>query len=229
MPQFIFIELPSFRIRDASGHTANLSNKQLGTMIALYHWVRSGIRATDFCDMSASLLFAGGEPDVWTSASAMQGLHAEENMLLTYFQSFDSPGAYPIVDAVLLSNKPCHNCLSYFEQSGSGKLLKVGNGVSPFRAKFTPRSDRTYTPVFYLARNLDAAHRSGLWMQLGGMWAAEFGAAIATSPEVARGQAYFVMEDSPWFAINDQENMTDAQIAEAIQSQEALATYWVGR
>jgi hypothetical protein len=229
MPQFIYVELPSFRIRDAAGNGVNLNYKQLGTMVALFHYVRSGLQGVDFSDMSASLLFAGGEPDVWTAANTPQGLHAEENMLLTYFQSFDSPGSYPIVDAVLLSHKPCSSCISYFQQSGSGKVLKVGNGVQPFRAKFTPRSDRSYTPVFYLARSLEPVERTGLWSQLGTMWATEFGDAIASSSEVARGQAYYIMEDSPWFAINDQENMTDAEIAEAIQRQEAAATYWIGR
>ncbi|KAI0128288.1 hypothetical protein BJ170DRAFT_720927 [Xylariales sp. AK1849] len=229
MPQFIFVELPSFCIKDMSGRAVNLSYKQLGLIVALYQYVRSGLRTTEFCDLSASLLFAGGEPDIWTASNTLHGLHAEENLLLTYFQSFDSPGAYPIVDAMLLSHKPCNSCIGYFQQSGSGKQLKPGGEFAPFRAKFTPRSDRAHTPVFYLARNLELAPRNGLWSQLGGMWAAEFSESITSTPDAARGQVYFIMDDSPWYALNDQENMTDAEVVEAIQAQEALETYWLGR
>lgn len=229
MPQFIFIELPSFRIKDAAGHTVNLSTKHMGLMLALYHYIRSGLQTTEFCDLSASLLFSNGEPDIWTSCNTSEGLHSEENMLLTYFQSFDSPGAYPIADAMLLSHKPCQSCMGYFEPSGSGKQLKVGNGVPSFRAKFTPRSDRSYTPVFYLSRSLGMDVRNELWIQLGTMWAAEFSAVIVSSPEVVRGQAYFIMEGSPWYAINDQEVMTDVEIAQAIQAQGAMMCYWIGR
>ncbi|KAI1844441.1 hypothetical protein JX265_010065 [Neoarthrinium moseri] len=229
MPQFVFIELPGFRVKDASGHTVSLGSRDKGLMVALYHYVRSGIRTVEYCDLSASLLFAGGEPDLWTSSNTAHGLHAEENMLFSYFQSFDSPGAYPIVDALLLSHKPCSNCMNYFTQSGSGQHLKPGGGIAPFRAKFTPRSDRQYTPVFYIERRLDAAQRADLWFQLGNMWAAEFGDVIISSPEVARGHAYWVMQDSPWYAINDQENMSDAEIVQAIQAQGAIITYWIGR
>ncbi|KAK6078975.1 hypothetical protein SCUP234_05901 [Seiridium cupressi] len=228
MPQFIFIELPSFRIKDAAGHSVSLNHEQFGFMVALYHYIRTGLQ-TEICNLSASLLFANGEPDIWTSSSIPNGLHAEENLLLTYFQSFDSPGAYPIVDALLLSHKPCHGCMGYFETSGSGKQLKVGHGATPFKAKFTPRSDRDYTPIFYLARSLDLQSRNDLWIQLGAMWAAELGSVIISSPEVARGQAYFIMEGSPWYAVNDQETMTDAEIVQAIETQGALVSYWIGR
>ena len=44
MPQFVFIELPSFRIKDVNGHSVSLTLKQLGTLVASYHYVRSGIR-----------------------------------------------------------------------------------------------------------------------------------------------------------------------------------------
>lgn len=234
-PQFLYIELPSFRIKDAGGHSVTLSAKNLGLMVALYHYVRSGLRTTEYCDLLASLLFAGGEPGLWSAANGSggggsgAGLHAEENLLLSYFQSFDSPGAYPIVDALLVSNKPCHACLGYFEPGGSGRTLRPGAGAPSFRAKLTPRSDRAYTPVFYLARGLEPAARGDLWVQLGGMWAAELGDAVRSSPDVARGQAYYLLEDSPWFAVNDQENMTDAEVAQAIQSQGAMLAYWIGR
>ncbi|KAH8674313.1 hypothetical protein BX600DRAFT_537024 [Xylariales sp. PMI_506] len=234
MPQFIFVELPSFNVKDRHGHSVTLSSKQLGLVIALYHYVRSGLAtATGPADLSASLLFASGDPDLWTSANSegSGGLHAEENLLLSYFQSFDSPGAYPIVDAMMLSTKPCHGCSGYFEQSGSGKHLRPGVAGLPaaFRAKFTARSDRSHTPVFYLARGLDPESRAALWAQLATVWSSDLAELIASSAEVPRGQAYFLLEDSPWYALNGQESMTDAEIAQAIQAQGALPTYWIGR
>ncbi|KAK6207165.1 hypothetical protein LQW54_007482 [Pestalotiopsis sp. IQ-011] len=229
MPQFLFIELPSFRIKDAGGRTVTLSHKNLGLMIGLYHHVRAGLRSTELSDLSASLLFANGVPDVWTSSNTRGSLHAEENLLLTYFQSFDSPGAYPIVDAMLLSQKPCQSCMGYFETSGSGKQIRVGNGMPSFKAKFTPRSDRNYTPIFYLSRGLDAAVRNDLWVRLRTMWAAEFAATIVSSPDVVRGQSYLIMDGSLWYALNDQETMTDAEVVQAILTQGATVTYWIGR
>jgi hypothetical protein len=41
-PQFIFIELPSFRIKDKNGDSVSLSYRQLGHVIALLQYVRSG-------------------------------------------------------------------------------------------------------------------------------------------------------------------------------------------
>ncbi|KAI1644062.1 uncharacterized protein F4817DRAFT_347982 [Daldinia loculata] len=232
MPQFIFVELPSFRIKNASGHTVRLNYAQLGLVGALYQFVRSGLRTSDQVDLSASLLFADGEADLWT---AMAGTgdgghhpHAEENMLLSYFQAFDSPGSYPIVDAMLLRRgEPCSNCAGYFTLGG--KHLRPIDGTPTFRAKFTARSDRSYTPVFHLARGLDAAQRATLWAQLARMRTDEPGVIIASSADVPVGQAYYLLHDSPWYAINGQESMTDAQIAEAIARQGVLPTYWIGR
>ncbi|KAK6866358.1 hypothetical protein PG995_002886 [Apiospora arundinis] len=77
-----------------------------------------------------------------------------------------------------------------------------------------------------------------LWMQLGGLWAADFVAegTLASSPNVARGQMYYLMMQehggaaaAPWFALNGQETMTDAEVAEAISRQGVAATYWIGR
>ncbi|KAI5918371.1 hypothetical protein F4810DRAFT_692505, partial [Camillea tinctor] len=115
MPQFVFIELPSFRAKDITGHTVNLSNRHLGLVGALYQYVRRGLATADYVDLAASIVFAGGETDIWTSAlsSSTAGAaqhHAEENLLLSYFQAFDSPGAYPIIDAMILSGKPCSAC-----------------------------------------------------------------------------------------------------------------------
>ncbi|KAK7952776.1 uncharacterized protein PG986_008504 [Apiospora aurea] len=291
MPQFLFIDLPNFRIRDAHGHGVALSYKQLGHVIALYQYVRSGLRSTEYADLCASLVFAAGETDIWTSyttssdtssaaaipsttasasstggsgggrgsssanpASAVPGeetatttttIHAEENMLLAYHQSFDSPGAYPIVDALLLSSKPCASCMGYFAPSAaSGKTCKLP-GTPAFRAKFTPRSDRTYTPVFYLSSSsssslssssagvYDPAQAYETWMQLGGMWAADFVAEgrLASSLEASRGQMYYLVPESgsPWFALNDQETMSDAEVAEAVVRQGVSAAYWIGR
>ncbi|KAI1075411.1 hypothetical protein F5B20DRAFT_388521 [Whalleya microplaca] len=227
MPQFIFVELPSFRIKDTNGHTLNLNYNQLGLVEALYQFVRSGLRTTEYINLSTSILFAAGEADIWTATSTMHGHHAEENLLLTYYRSFDSPGAYPIIDAMLLSNKPCSNCTDYFTLTG--KQLRPRDGTTGFRAKFTARSDRLYTPVFYLARGLDTAQRSNLWMQLAQMWTAEFGDAIGSTPDIARGQVYYILNDSPWYALNDQENMTDAEIAQAIARQGVVPTYWIGK
>lgn len=238
MPQFLFIDLPNFRIRDAHGHSVSLSYKQLGHVIALYQYVRSGLRSTEYADLCASLVFAAGETDIWTSyatsseaqapattasssgggssrsgtnpdqtvaaAPATTTIHAEENMLLAYHQSFDSPGAYPIVDALLLSSKPCSSCMGYFAPaSASGKTCKLPSTPS-FRAKFTPRSDRTYTPVFYLSSppspsaSYDPTQSYETWAQLGGMWAADFAAEgrLASSREVARGQVYYLLPGS---------------------------------
>ncbi|KAK8041693.1 hypothetical protein PG993_006216 [Apiospora rasikravindrae] len=290
MPQFLFIDLPNFRIRDAHGHGVSLSYKQLGHVIALYQYVRSGLRSTEYADLCASLVFAAGETDIWTSyttssesaaapsitaatssssfsvgsgsgrggsntdpgvagtaaTTTSTTIHAEENMLLAYHQSFDSPGAYPIVDALLLSSKPCSSCMGYFTpSSASVKTCKLP-GTPSFRAKFTPRSDRTYTPVFYLSSSsssypsssaCDPTQTYETWMQLGTMWAADFIAEgrLASSLEVARGQMYYLMPDyassgsSPWFALNDQETMPDAEVAEAIVRQGVSATYWIGR
>ncbi|KAI8627301.1 hypothetical protein F5Y19DRAFT_174844 [Xylariaceae sp. FL1651] len=232
MPQFVFIELPSFRIKDKNGNAVNLNYRQLGHVIALLQYVRSGLRTGNYLDLSMSILFGGGETDLWTAGHTPHGHHAEENLLLAYFQSFDSPGAYPITDAMLLSSKPCSSCIEYF--SLGGKQLRPQDGTTAaFRAKFTPRSDKSYTPVFYLARSLDAAQRSSLWHQLGQIWTGELGTmgvSLASSPNIQLGQVYFVLgNDSPWFALNGQENMTDAEIAEAIARQEVNPVYWIGR
>ncbi|KAI2612357.1 uncharacterized protein GGS25DRAFT_518050 [Hypoxylon fragiforme] len=243
-PQFIYIELPSFRIKNASGQIMRISYAQLGLISAQYQFVRSGIRsssaasaaspstASDAVDLSAALLFADGEPDLWTALPGAgdggSDPHAEENMLLSYFQAFDSPGSYPIVDAMLLRRgEPCTHCAGYFTLAG--KQLRPHDGTPSFRAKFTARSDRAYTPVFYVARSLGAAQRAALWAQIGCMRADEPGIVVASRADVPVGQAYYVMPDSPWFAINGQEAMTDAQIAEAIVRQGVMPTYWIGR
>ncbi|KAH9906429.1 hypothetical protein F4778DRAFT_801673 [Xylariomycetidae sp. FL2044] len=243
MPQFIFVELPSFRIKTMNGQVLNLNYRQLGLVEALYQFTRSGLQAMDYVDLSASILFANGETDLWFASTTLtNGHHAEENLLMAkkltlrgagpkYFQSFDSPGSYPIMDAMLLSNKPCSSCVEYFTLGG--KTLRPREGASPpFRAKFTARSDRNYTPVFYLARGLDAAQRAALWLQLAHMrttGATDDVVLFPARPGFARGQVYYLFHDSPWFALNDQENMTDAEVAESIAGQEVLPTYWIGR
>ncbi|KAK8124315.1 uncharacterized protein PG998_000074 [Apiospora kogelbergensis] len=261
MPQFLFVDLPSFRIRDAQGHGVALTYKQLGRVLAQYQHVRAGLRSTEYADLCASLVFAAGATDLWTSyatssaaaavpttsasssSSRSRGggssrssnpagteteadmIHAEENLLLAYRQAFDSPGAYPIVDALLLSAKPCAKCLGYFApSSASGQSCRLP-GAPSFKARFTPRSDRSYTP--------DPAVGYETWTQLGGMWAADFVAEgrLASSVDVARGQVYYLMPEcgSFWFALNDQETMTDAEVAEAVVRQGVAATYWIGR
>ncbi|KAI0908789.1 hypothetical protein F4824DRAFT_483981 [Ustulina deusta] len=244
MPQFIFIELPTFRIRDRSGNAVSLSNRHLARVITLLQYVRSGLRTSgDYrLDLCTSLLFSNGETDLWTAAhTTPQGHHAEENLLLAYFQSFDSPGAYPLVDAMLLSSKPCGSCMDYFSLNGKHlRPLDDGTGTGTmtaeraFRAKFTPRSDKTYTPVFYLARSLSAAQREHLWLQLRQMWTGGLGAmgvALAFSPAVPMGEMYYLFGDetAPWYALNGQESMSDAEIAEAIARQELSPAYWIGR
>jgi hypothetical protein len=230
MPQFLFVELPSFRIKDTSGHSVSLNRSHRGQIIASLQYIRSGLQLSpDFStSCCASILFHGAETDIWTSSHTpgSGGLHAEENLLLTWHQSFESPGAYPIIDAMLLSHKPCSNCLPYFT---GGKHCKPSNGVPGFRAKFTPRSDRQYTPVFHLAASLDAAGRQNLWFELATMWTSGFLDVVVSSPDVERGKCYYVMEGSAWYAVNGQEGMTDAEIADAISTQGALATYWIGR
>ncbi|KAI1632549.1 hypothetical protein F4809DRAFT_85447 [Biscogniauxia mediterranea] len=259
MPQFLFIELPSFRIKDINGHTVSLSYRHLGLVGALYQYVRRGLATTGSynIDLAASIVFAGGETEIWTSSSSSSSssegsLHTEENLLLSYFRAFDSPGAYPIVDAMLLAGKPCGACMGYF--SLAGKRLRprtsadadgtgTGTAVPPFRAKFTPRSDRAYTPVFYLARALDAAQRGALWLQLGQMWAGEFAGALSSSSSsslsaaaaggvgvmAVRGQVYYLLADSPWYALHEQESMSDAEVAEAVARQGVSPAYWIGR
>ncbi|RWA06480.1 hypothetical protein EKO27_g8619 [Xylaria grammica] len=244
MPQFIFIELPTFRIRDKSGNSVALSNRHLSRVICLLQYVRSGLRTSgDYhVDLCTSLLFSNGETDLWTAANTTpQGHHAEENLLLAYFQSFDSPGAYPLVDAILLSSKPCGSCMDYFSLNGKHlRPLDDGTGTGtmtaerPFRAKFTPRSDKTYTPVFYLSRSLSATQRENLWLQLRQMWTGELGTmgvALAYSPAMQMGEMYYLFgdESAPWYALNGQENMSDTEIAEAISRQELSPAYWIGR
>ncbi|KAI1422060.1 hypothetical protein F5Y12DRAFT_800192 [Xylaria sp. FL1777] len=241
MPQFIFIELPTFRIRDKSGNAVSLSNRHLARVITLLQYVRSGLRTSgDYhLDLCTSLLFGNGETDLWTALhTTPQGHHAEENLLQAYFQSFDSPGAYPLVDAMLLSSKPCSSCMDYFSLNGKHlRPLDDGMGAAStaaFRAKFTPRADKTYTPVFYLARSLSAAQREHLWLQLRQMWTGALGAmgmALAFSPAVAMGEMYYLFGDeaAPWYALNGQESMSDAEIAEAISRQDLSPAYWIGR
>ncbi|KAK5627980.1 hypothetical protein RRF57_003695 [Xylaria bambusicola] len=241
-PQFIFIELPSFRIKDKNGNSVSLSNKHLARVITLLQYVRSGLRTSgDYnLDLVTSLLFSNGETDLWQAAhSAPRGHHAEENLLLAYFQSFDSPGAYPIVDAMLFSSKPCSNCMDYFSLNGKHlRPLDDGTGTGTmtaersFRAKFTPRSDKTYTPVFYLARSLAADQREHVWMQLRQMWTGGLmgtGVALAFSPAVPTGDMYYLFAEEPWYALNGQESMSDAEIAEAIARQQLSPAYWIGR
>ncbi|KAI0538995.1 hypothetical protein GGR58DRAFT_500600 [Xylaria digitata] len=244
MPQFIFIELPTFRVRDKSGENVNLSGRHLARVISLLQYVRSGLRTSgDYnVNLCTSLLFSNGETDLWTAANTLpQGHHAEENLLLAYFQSFDSPGAYPLVDAMLLSSRPCGSCMDYFALNGKHlRPLDDGTGTGtmtaerPFRAKFTPRSDKNYTPVFYLARSLSAAQRENFWLQLSQMWTgglSTMGVALAYSPAVPMGESYYLFGDetAPWYALNGQENMSDAEIAEAISRQRLSPAYWIGR
>ncbi|KAI0110420.1 hypothetical protein GGR51DRAFT_569696 [Nemania sp. FL0031] len=244
MPQFIFIELPNFRIKDQSGNTVTLSTRHLSRMITLLQYVRSGLRTGGnySIDLCTSLLFSNRETDLWTAMHTLpQGHHAEENLLLAYFHSFDSPGSYPIVDAMLLSSKPCSSCMQYFTLGGKQlQPLDDGTGTgtmtaaAPFRAKFTPRVDKSYTPVFYLSRSLDVAQRGTLWHQLGQMWTgglSAMGAVLASSPAVQVGEVYYLFNDgtTPWYALNGQENMTDVDIAEAILRQELNPIYWIGR
>jgi len=239
-PQFIFVELPSFRIRDKNSNSVNLNHRQLGHVISRLQYVRSSLQASySYANLCVSILFSGGETDLWTSSYTEGGLHSEENLLLTYFQSFDSPGAYPIVDAMLLAVKPCSDCMDYF--SLSGKHLRPQDRSSglpaTIRAKFTPRSDKSYTPVFYLSRSLSPEDRSNLWLQLGQMWSTGtslgMGGSFGTAAlGLAQGQAYYLYGDgtgSPWYAISGQENMTDAEIAEAITRAQMNPVFWIGR
>ncbi|KAH8160647.1 hypothetical protein CIB48_g7608 [Xylaria polymorpha] len=182
MPQFIFIELPTFRIKDKNGNTVTLSSRHLGRVISLLQYVRSCLRTSNEYtpDLAASFLFSNQETNLWSAMHTPNSHHAEENLLLSYFNSFDSPGAFPIVDAMLLRSKPCGSCMEYFSLNGKQlrPLLDDGTGTGaltaaaggPFRAKFTPRVDKTYTPVFYLSRSLDATQRGNLWLQLAQMW-----------------------------------------------------------
>ncbi|OTA52647.1 hypothetical protein K449DRAFT_427108 [Hypoxylon sp. EC38] len=68
-----------------------------------------------------------------------------------------------------------------------------------------------------------------LYQYLARMRTDEPGVVVASSADVPVGQAYYLIRDSPWYAINGQEGMTDAQIAEAISRQGVLPTYWIGR
>lgn len=334
MPQFILVELPSFRLKTLAGQPVSLAPKYVGLFSSLYQYVRAGLAIpaatttnttssysssaysyspdlststsssssasyamppatttapASLPEVAASLLFAGGEPDLWTPSSSTSNyphtltassLHPEEALLLSYFQSFDLPGAYPIVDALLLGSKPCSSCMGYFN-SPQGKTLRVasttttsggrrsggtgasssssrrsgggsggsggggGSGTS-FRARFTPRSDRSYTPIFHLARSLDAADRAGLWFEMASMWGSAFlpdpaaaalelggefgaGAAGPGGGMLARGQMYWLVPGSAWFAVHEQETMTDAEVAEAVMQQGGMLGYWVGR
>ncbi|KAI1117152.1 hypothetical protein F5Y14DRAFT_448535 [Nemania sp. NC0429] len=244
MPQFIFIELPTFRMKDKDGNTITLSSRHLGRIITLLQHVRSGLRTGgDYnMDLCASLLFSNQETNLCTAVHTLpQGHHAEENLLLSYFHSFDSPGAYPIVDAMLLTAKPCRNCMEYFSLGGKQlRPLDDGTGTgtmtaaAPFRAKFTPRVDKSYTPVFYLSRSLGDAQRSNLWLQLAQMWTGSLGGmgvALSSSPAVQRGEMYYLFADGsmPWYALNGQENMSDVEVAEAITRQGLNPAYWIGR
>lgn len=337
MPQFILVELPSFRLKTLAGQPVSLAPKYVALFSSLYQYVRAGLAISaatttnttssysssaysyspdlststsssssasyamppatttapaSLPEVAASLLFAGGEPDLWTPSSSTSNdlhtltsssLHPEEALLLSYFQSFNLPGAYPIVDALLFGSKPCSSCMGYFT-SPQGKTLRVpstttgggssgsrrsgdassssssnrrsagggssggggGNGTS-FRARFTPRSDRSYTPIFYLARSLDAAGRAGLWFEMASMWGSaflpdpaaaaldlggDFGAGAAGAGGggmLARGQMYWLVPGSAWFAVHEQETMTDAEVAEAVMQQGGMLGYWVGR
>ncbi|KAI0392200.1 hypothetical protein F5Y17DRAFT_437434 [Xylariaceae sp. FL0594] len=202
-PQFIFIELPSFRIRDKNNNSVTLSHRQMGHVLSrLQQFNSNNSNHADLCVVS--ILFSGGETDLWTSSSSSSSshnglnLHAEENLLLSYFQSFDSPGAYPIVDAMLLAAKPCDDCMGYFSLTGKHLHFQSGEDTTTttsaastfrfnFRAKFTPRSDKSYTPVFYLSSSssssssLSAEYLSDLWYQLGQMSAGGLGSSSSSS------------------------------------------------
>jgi hypothetical protein len=59
---------------------------------------------------------------------------------------------------------------------------------------------------------------------------------MTSSASVALGQAYYLFGGGDgggggdaWYALNGQENMTDADIAEAISRQEMNPLYWIGR
>ncbi|KAI8954029.1 hypothetical protein F4801DRAFT_587935 [Xylaria longipes] len=240
MPQFIFIELPTFRIKDKDGNTVTLSNRHMGRVISLLQYVRSCLRTSSeyTLDLSASFLFSNQETNLWSAVHTPNSHHAEENLLLAYFNSFDSPGAFPIVDAMLLRSKPCSSCMEYFSLNGKQlRPLDDGTGTgtmtaaAPFRAKFTPRVDKTYTPVFYLSRSLDSTQRGNLWLQLGQMWTGGLGLVLESSPAVAVGEMYYLFGDgtAPWYALNGQENMSDTEVAEAITRQELSPIYWIGR
>ncbi|KXJ94867.1 hypothetical protein Micbo1qcDRAFT_202669 [Microdochium bolleyi] len=233
MPQFILVELPSFRLKTLAGQPIVLAAKHMGLFNSLYQYVRAGLAAADPTsptttpELCASLLFAGGEPGTWTS-SAGPNLHAEESLLLDYFTSFTSPGAYPIVDALLMSHKPCSSCLPYFASS-SGKTLHSGTVSGNFRARFTPRSDRSYTPIFYLARSLDPVARGTLWLEMASLWASNTLYGGSGGAGLVRGQMYWLLPGSGWFAVCEQETMTDAEVAEVVARQGGALGYWIGR
>ncbi|KAJ1335003.1 hypothetical protein MN608_01736 [Microdochium nivale] len=264
MPQFILVELPSFRLKTLEGQPVALASKHVALFSSLYQYVRGGLAtaaATTSAaggatpELCASLLFAGGEPGTWTSStSAATGLHAEEALLADYFASFAAPGAYPIVDALLMSHKPCSSCLPYFSQSGKTLRCSPSSSLSPssggnsssssrsggasFRARFTPRSDRSYTPIFYLARSLDPVERGGLWLEMASLWASNTlfppaTTALYDDEQVAsgmvRGQMYWLIPGSGWFAVCGQEGMTDGEVVQMVAQQGGSMGYWIGR
>jgi hypothetical protein len=64
MPEFIFIELPSFQVRHGNGTAVYLSFDDLGLMMDLYHEVRKGLESHPLGDMTALLSDAGGQDAV---------------------------------------------------------------------------------------------------------------------------------------------------------------------
>ncbi|KAI2642946.1 hypothetical protein GGS21DRAFT_500299 [Xylaria nigripes] len=230
-PMFIFVELPSFHITDMNGAVVALNYGQIGRIISLLQYVRSALRTSPSYapDLVVSLLF-NNETDLWSASQT--NLHAEETLLHNYFQSFDSPGAYPIVDAMLLHTKPCTSCTGYFSLHGQHIQSHDPRGGS-FRAKFTPRSDQSYTPVFYLSQSLDDTQRGALWAQLGQMWTGNLNASLRACmsfPNLQIGQKHYIFgHEAPWYWLNGQESMSDAAVAEAVMQQALNPVYWVGR
>ncbi|KAI1828277.1 hypothetical protein F4861DRAFT_535240 [Xylaria intraflava] len=232
IPKFVFIEFPSFSTRDKDGNAVHLNARQLSRVISCLQYVRSALRVNPAFppDLIISLVF-NDETNIWTSFQSDR--HAEENHLLTYRETFDAPGAYPIIDAMLLYKKPCTSCMEYYSLNGKHLQPQVPSDGGAFRAKFTPRSDKAYTPVFYLSQSLDDIQRGELWEQLGQMWTGNPYAGsrlMAANPHLQIGQVYYLfVNEAPWYGLNGQDNMNDIAIAEAISRQGLNPAYWIGR
>ncbi|KAJ2990609.1 hypothetical protein NUW58_g2863 [Xylaria curta] len=170
-PKFVWVELPKFRITDNYGNLVFLDDEELGILMHKFQYVRGGLRGEHVYHQVASLLY---EDRTRLCNSVHARYHAEELFLLNYYFQNNSPGAYPIVDAMILDRKPCHRCISYFSDRGARIPVPNYTGAIPrpssIQAKYTPRVDRSFTPIFYVSNSMDDEQRQRYWLQLKEIW-----------------------------------------------------------
>jgi hypothetical protein len=171
MPEFIFVELLSFKMHKMTDHgpaTLHLPPPGAGRIMRLYHEIREGLDQAAALNVPVDMVAKGKSSGRWafcTSNTTWEsGMHAEQQMLTNHAMFCDPRMSKPNVQAILLRFPPCDRCVQYFNPNGNGVIKPPGR--PPMNAGFTPFEPQMYTPVFYLTQNLNPVQGGELWEQL---------------------------------------------------------------